>query len=56
MFAVYVMGDNLFNKSYYDHLSRLKYFTSDYDPNLGIHNIGRNLSFKVDVPLSFSIK
>lgn len=56
MFNLYVMGDNLFNTSYYDHLSRLKYFTSDYDPTLGIHNMGRNISFKVDVPLSFNMK
>ncbi len=56
MFNVYVMADNLFDVSYYDHLSRLKYFTSDYNPNLGIHNMGRNFSFKLDIPLAFEIK
>ena len=56
LFTLYVMGDNLFNASYYDHLSRLKYFTSDYNPTLGIHNMARNLSFKIDVPLSFTMK
>ena len=56
MFNLYVMGDNLFNVSYYDHLSRLKYFAPDYNPDLGIHNMGRNISFKLDVPLSFNIK
>ncbi len=56
LFNLYVMGDNLFNASYYDHLSRLKYFTSAYDPTLGIHNMGRNISFKIDVPLSFDMK
>ena len=53
LFNLYVMADNLFDVSYYDHLSRLKYFTSDYDPALGIHNMGRNVSFKIDVPLDF---
>ncbi len=56
MFNIYVMADNIFNTSYYDHLSRLKYFMSDYNSTLGIHNMGRNISFKLDVPLSFSMK
>ncbi|MEO5945131.1 MAG: TonB-dependent receptor [Ferruginibacter sp.] len=54
MFNVYLMANNLFNVSYYDHLSRLKYFVSDADPLRGIHNMGRNFSFKVDIPLSFN--
>ena len=56
MFNIYVMGDNLFDVAYYDHLSRLKYFTSPYNPTLGIHNMGRNISFKIDVPLAFTMK
>ncbi|HEY2721233.1 MAG TPA: TonB-dependent receptor [Chitinophagaceae bacterium] len=60
MFSVYVMGNNLFDKAYQDHLSRLKYFTwqtaSGYQvpaPNggYGIYNMGRNVSLKIDVPL-----
>lgn len=35
-------GDNLLNKTYYDHLSRFKYF--------GIYNTGRNISASVFVP------
>jgi iron complex outermembrane receptor protein len=54
MFNVYLMANNLFNVSYYDHLSRLKYFVSEADPLRGIHNMGRNFSFKVDIPLSFN--
>ncbi len=56
LFNLYVMGDNLFDVAYYDHLSRLKYFTSPYNPTLGIHNMGRNISFKIDVPLAFDMK
>ncbi|MEO6537043.1 MAG: TonB-dependent receptor, partial [Ferruginibacter sp.] len=56
IFNVYVMANNLFDVAYYDHLSRLKYFTSPtgVDPNRGIHNLGRNISFKLDIPLSFN--
>jgi len=55
IFNVYIMANNLFDVAYYDHLSRLKYFTSpnSIDPTQGIHNMGRNISFKIDVPLSF---
>ncbi len=56
LFNLYVMGDNLFDVAYYDHLSRLKYFTSPYNPTLGIHNMGRNISLKIDVPLAFDMK
>ena len=56
IFNVYFMANNLFNVAYYDHLSRLKYFTNDSNPTLGIHNMGRNFSFKVDIPLSLSLK
>jgi iron complex outermembrane recepter protein len=39
----YVAANNLFNKAYVDHLSRLKYE--------GILNQGRNISFGIHVPL-----
>jgi len=42
---VYLMGNNLFDVAYFDHLSRLKY--------MDIHNMGRNLVLKVDFPLEF---
>jgi len=56
---IYLMGDNLFNVAYYDHLSRLKYFyfsPTDTDPGHGIYNMGRNISFKLDFPLNFNLK
>jgi len=56
---VYLMGNNLFNTAYYDHLSRLKYFyfsPTDRNPTHGIYNMGRNISLKLDFPLDFSLK
>ena len=45
---------NLFNKSYYDHLSRFKPGRlSDSDPDFGIYNPGRNFSFGISLPLNF---
>ncbi len=56
---VYLMGNNLFNTAYFDHLSRLKYFLfspTDTNPTHGIYNMGRNISLKLDFPLDFSLK
>jgi iron complex outermembrane receptor protein len=56
---IYVMGNNLFDVAYFDHLSRLKYFLygpDDTNPAHGIHNMGRNIAFKLDFPLDFSLK
>jgi iron complex outermembrane receptor protein len=53
---IYLMGNNLFDLAYFDHLSRLKYFLySENDPNPahGIHNMGRNIALKIDFPLEF---
>jgi iron complex outermembrane recepter protein len=52
-----LFGNNLFNVAYQDHLSRLKYFEpypTDPRGHLGIYNMGRNLSIKLEVPLNFS--
>jgi iron complex outermembrane receptor protein len=53
-----IIADNLFDVAYQSHLNRLKYFepypgSSKYN---GIYNMGRNISFRVNVPLSFSTK
>ena len=56
---IYIMGNNLFDIAYEDHLSRLKYFEpypNDPRPYHGIYNMGRNISFKIDVPLNFKLK
>jgi iron complex outermembrane receptor protein len=57
--SVYVMGNNLFDVAYFDHLSRLKYFyygPDDTNTAHGIHNMGRNIAFKLDFPLDFNLK
>ena len=44
--TVSIAGNNLFNKNYYDHLSRFK----DYL----IHNIGRNIAINLSIPFSLN--
>lgn len=59
LFNVYIMANNIFDVAYWDHLNRLKYFLysdTDTNPNHGIHNMGRNFSFKINVPLDFDLK
>jgi iron complex outermembrane receptor protein len=57
--SVYLMGNNLLDKAYQDHLNRLKYF-EDFPGNFtghdGIFNMGRNISLKIDVPLDLKSK
>lgn len=50
--SIVLTGDNLTNKAYQSHLSRLKY--ADENPltgRRGIYNMGRNFSIKVTAPL-----
>jgi iron complex outermembrane receptor protein len=53
---VNILGNNIFDVAYQSHLSRLKYF-EEYPNNStgrsGIYNMGRNISFKLIVPLNF---
>lgn len=51
-----VIGNNLFDVAYYNHLSRLKYFIDPSDPDQthGIRDIGRNIAFRLNFPFSFS--
>jgi len=56
LFSLTAIGDNLFEVAYQSHLNRLKYFEpypDDPRPHHGIYNMGRNFSFKVNVPLNF---
>jgi iron complex outermembrane receptor protein len=56
---LYLMGNNLFDVAYQDHLSRLKYFEpypTDPRPYHGIYGIGRDFSIKLDFPLDFDQK
>ena len=50
---LYITADNLLNHAYQNHLSRLKYA----DENIvtgrrGVYNMGRNITFKLVVPIS----
>ncbi len=62
--SVYLITNNIFDVTYWDHLSRLKYFYGNYqNPSAtdnprehGIYGMGRNISFKIDFPLSYNLK
>jgi len=51
-----ILGNNITDIAYQSHLSRLKYF-EQYPNNQsgrnGIYNMGRNISFKLSIPLNF---
>lgn len=56
---LFIEGTNLGNVNYQSNMSRLKYFDNPVVPpgvTPGIFNMGRNISFKVVVPFSFSPK
>ena len=64
VFSLYLMANNIFGVTYWDHLSRLKYFYGNYkNPSItddprehGIYGMGRNISFKLDFPFNYSLK
>lgn len=48
-----VSANNVLNQKYYDALSRYKPGRLDYEnPNFGIYNVGRNITFGLYVPLT----
>ncbi len=54
LFSVFVTANNLFDVAYQSHLSRLKYADINYTTGRrGVFNVGRTVSVKVVVPLSF---
>ena len=51
---VYITADNLLNRAYQNHLSRLKYADMNtVTGRQGVFNMGRNITFKLVVPISF---
>ena len=49
---LYVTADNLLDKAYQNHLSRLKYAdVNSVTGRQGVYNMGRNVAFKVVVPI-----
>ena len=50
---LYVTADNLLNKAYQNHLSRLKYADiNNATGRQGVYNMGRNITFKVMIPIT----
>ena len=57
LFSLYVSANNLTDVAYQSHLSRLKYSGTNYATGrTGIYNMGRNVSFKLLIPIDFSGK
>jgi len=51
---VAIIGDNLLDKAYQSHLSRLKYAdVNTVTGRMGVFNMGRNFTFKLEIPLTF---
>lgn len=52
---LYVTADNLLNRAYQSHLSRLKYTDiNTVTGRQGVYNMGRNVVFKVVIPMLFT--
>ena len=55
LFSLYINANNITDVDYQSHLSRLKYADiNNVTGRTGVYNMGRNLSFKLLVPLTFS--
>ena len=55
LFSINISGNNITDVAYQSHLSRLKYFEAYPNNPSGrteIYNMGRNISFKLTVPLN----
>ncbi|WP_316829183.1 TonB-dependent receptor [Pedobacter aquatilis] len=51
---IFIQCDNIFDKAYLSNLNRLKYFeyySASPKGKQGIYNMGRNLSFKIRIPI-----
>ncbi|MCX6207790.1 MAG: TonB-dependent receptor [Bacteroidetes bacterium] len=57
IFSIYVGLNNLTDVAYQNHLSRLKYTEENAATGrMGVFNMGRNFSIKLNMPLSFKTK
>jgi iron complex outermembrane receptor protein len=57
LMSVYLMGNNLLDATYQDHLSRLKYAPENpLTGKTGIFNMGRNITLKLIVPINSKFK
>jgi iron complex outermembrane recepter protein len=54
LFSLYILGNNLGDVAYQNHLSRLKYAAVNAATGRqGVFNMGRNFMLKLNIPLSF---
>jgi iron complex outermembrane recepter protein len=57
LFNLFISANNIGDKAYQNHLSRLKYAPENLvTGRMGVFNMGRNFSIKLNVPISFSTK
>ncbi len=57
LFSVYLAAKNITDVAYQSNLSRLKYTAENpVTGRIGVFNMGRNFSVKVNIPLSFAVK
>ena len=57
LFSLYFAANNLTDVAYQNHLSRLKYTAENaVTGRIGVYNMGRNFSVKLNIPLSFQLK
>jgi iron complex outermembrane recepter protein len=57
LFTIYLNGLNLTDEAYQTHLSRLKYAAvNNATGRVGVFNMGRNFSIKVNIPISGTIR
>lgn len=57
LFSLNLVGSNLGDVAYQNHLSRLKYASENMaSGRIGVFNMGRNFSFKLNIPLNFKVK
>jgi iron complex outermembrane receptor protein len=57
LFSIYISGMNLTNIAYQSFLSRLRYeAVNNVTGRVGVFDMGRNFSFKVNVPLDYKLK
>jgi iron complex outermembrane recepter protein len=57
LFSVYFTANNITDRAYQSHLSRLKYAAANLTTGRsGVFNMGRNFSVKVNVPLEVTMK
>jgi iron complex outermembrane recepter protein len=55
--SIHILVTNLMDVAYQNHLSRLKYAPENpVSQRMGIYNMGRNISFSMDVPIKMSKK